>query len=108
MFLFHRSSRLRTNTSLKSLLYGAPRQIAGERRCISSSAPSFSSSHTVTLDNETLYLDEKLARALGWTPEAGVDGVKLSLHGWKSHYFVVTKAGTDSGETRMLYLCFRR
>jgi len=64
---------------------------------VSSSPLSFSSHHTVTLDNEALYLDEKLARALGWTPEAGVDGVKLSLHGWKSHYFVITRAGTDSG-----------
>jgi hypothetical protein len=101
MFLLHRGSHLRTNISLKSLHCGAPRQIAGARRSLASS------SHTVTFDNETLYLDEKLARALGWTPEAGVDGVKLSLHGWKSHYFVITKAGTDSGEAQMLYLCFK-
>lgn len=38
--------------------------------------------YTVTLDNETLYVSEELARALGWTPEVEHKGVRLSLHGW--------------------------
>ncbi|KAH8117279.1 hypothetical protein DFH11DRAFT_996982 [Phellopilus nigrolimitatus] len=50
----------------------------------------------VVLDNQTLYVGKPLAEALGWTPQAGINGVKLSLHGWDPTFFTITRAGTDS------------
>jgi hypothetical protein len=40
------------------------------------------SEHRVILDNQTLYVDQSLAEALGWKPEQGSDaGIELSLSG---------------------------
>jgi len=51
----------------------------------------------VVLDNETLYIDQILAEALGWKPdETNKDGVSLTLSGWSPHYFAIAKTGTDS------------
>ena len=79
------------------------------RRSLSSPSPSASELHAprefkVVLDNETLYIGEPLAHALGWTPEKSAEGLKLRLSGWSPHYFTVTRAGTDSG-TLALFGC---
>ena len=60
--------------------------------------------YTVTLDNETLYINEDVARALGWTPETGHAGVKLTLHGWEPRFFAITPTGSDSGQLSILFL----
>ncbi|KAH8116015.1 hypothetical protein DFH11DRAFT_1583597 [Phellopilus nigrolimitatus] len=62
----------------------------------SSNSSSTALQFKVVLDNQTLYVGKPLAEALGWTPQAGVDGVKLSLHGWDPTFFTITRAGTDS------------
>ncbi|KAF9556903.1 hypothetical protein CPC08DRAFT_693799 [Agrocybe pediades] len=49
-----------------------------------------------TLDGGTLYVEEEVARALGWTEETSPDGVSLRLSGWGPHYFAITRKGTDS------------
>lgn len=58
--------------------------------------------HKVTLDNKTLYIDQSLAEALGWSPQSGSDaGIQLSMStmtGWGPSYFTITAAGSDSGE----------
>jgi len=57
------------------------------------------SEHRVTLDNQTLYIDQSLAEALGWKPEQGSDaGIKLSLSGWGPTYFTIAPTGSESGE----------
>lgn len=53
--------------------------------------------HKVVLDNGTLYLGRELAKALGWKPELGKQGVNLTLRGWEPTYFTVTVTGSDSG-----------
>ena len=46
------------------------------------------SKHSVILDNQTLYVDQSLAEALGWKPDQGSDaGIELSLSGWGPTYF---------------------
>lgn len=69
-------------------------------RYLASSLPMRSATeHKVVLDNETLYIGQDLAEALGWKPEKGSDaGIHLSLSGWSPRYFTITPAGTDSGE----------
>lgn len=57
-----------------------------------------SSEHKVLCDGQTLYIGQDLAEALGWQPEQGVSGLKLSLHGWAPHYFTITPQGTDNGQ----------
>ncbi|KAI5122740.1 hypothetical protein M0805_009825 [Coniferiporia weirii] len=55
------------------------------------------SEHRVVLDNQTLYIDQTLAEALGWKPEQGSDaGVQLSLSGWGPTYFAIAPTGSDS------------
>ncbi|KAF4622349.1 hypothetical protein D9613_009482 [Agrocybe pediades] len=49
-----------------------------------------------TLDGGTLYVEEDVARALGWTEETSPDGVSLRLSGWGPHYFAITQKGTDA------------
>ncbi|TBU29951.1 hypothetical protein BD311DRAFT_659881 [Dichomitus squalens] len=49
----------------------------------------------VVLDNGTLYVDQALAEALGWTPTQ-TQGVSLTLSGWEPHYFAIARTGTDS------------
>ncbi|TDL30217.1 hypothetical protein BD410DRAFT_56312 [Rickenella mellea] len=63
----------------------------------SSTSTRSTSKHTVVLDNQTLYIDESLAKALGWNPQHGSDvGVPLSLSGWGPSYFTITPKGSDS------------
>ncbi|KAH9850424.1 hypothetical protein C2E23DRAFT_835058 [Lenzites betulinus] len=50
----------------------------------------------VILDNDTLYVDQRLAEALGWTTATQAEGVSLTLNGWAPHYFAITRTGTDS------------
>lgn len=50
-----------------------------------------------TLDGSTLYVDEDVAEALGWTQGTSADGVTLRLSGWKPHYFAITQKGTEAG-----------
>lgn len=62
-------------------------------RLISSSAREYK----VILDNNTLYVDQSLAEALGWKPGLPPSGVNLTLSGWEPHYFAIAQTGTDSG-----------
>lgn len=55
--------------------------------------------HKVVHDGRTLYIEQDLAEALGWTPEQGPEGLRLTLHGWAPSYFSVTPQGSDSGES---------
>lgn len=82
--------RSRLGTSLSSYAYA--------RRMISSSTREFK----VILDNETLYVPQPVAEALGWNPvsDAQTGSVPLILHGWNPQYFSITQAGTESGESR--------
>lgn len=54
--------------------------------------------HRVTLDRAsgTVYIDQKLAEALGWNPDKGRECVPLTLSGWAPHYFAITAEGTDA------------
>lgn len=67
--------------------------------------PSSPKEFTVVLDGETLDVNQKLAKALGWNPDTGVAGVGLNLSGWAPHYFAVTRAGTDSGKSSNPLIC---
>lgn len=52
----------------------------------------------VLLDNETLYVEQELAEALGWKPDVKSEqGVSLTLSGWAPNYFAIARTGTDSG-----------
>ncbi|EJD45760.1 hypothetical protein AURDEDRAFT_165210 [Auricularia subglabra TFB-10046 SS5] len=44
----------------------------------------------------TVYIDQKLAEALGWDPEKGRECVQLTLSGWAPNYFAITAEGTDA------------
>ena len=53
----------------------------------------------VVLDNDTLYVDQELAEALGWSPsQPQTQGVSLTLSGWAPNYFAIARTGSDSGE----------
>ncbi|KAF8590846.1 hypothetical protein K439DRAFT_1299745, partial [Ramaria rubella] len=58
--------------------------------------PSPPTEHKVLLDGQTLYITKELAQALGWKADQGLDGFKLTLHGWEPSFFTVTPSGTDS------------
>jgi hypothetical protein len=61
------------------------------------------SEHRVILDNQTLYVDQSLAEALGWKPEQGSDaGIELSLSGWGPTYFTIAPTGSQSGESQCI------
>jgi len=63
------------------------------------------SEHRVILDNQTLYVDQSLAQALGWKPEQGSEaGVELSLSGWGPNYFTISPAGSESGESHIVLM----
>ena len=76
------------------------------KRFISSSARGRSESSVrefkVILDNDTLYVDQSLAEALGWTPQVEASkGVSLTLSGWAPNYFAIAQTGSDAG-TRII------
>lgn len=73
------------------------RTLLGKRYNTTSSKSSGPREFKVVLDNETLYVDQQLAEALGWKPGQGIDGVPLTLSGWPPHYFAIARTGTDSG-----------
>ena len=75
----------------------SPSSLGYRRRSESSSTREF----RVVLDNETLYIDKSLAEALGWTPNTGHEGVKLSLHGWDPTYFTITPSGSHAGKKKV-------
>ncbi|KAI0317895.1 hypothetical protein OF83DRAFT_1057801 [Amylostereum chailletii] len=71
------------------------------RHSLSSAGPSPSGSSfprqfKVLLDNDTLYIDQSLAEALGWTPGTSAKGVPLTLSGWAPNYFAIAQSGSDS------------
>ena len=52
----------------------------------------------MVLDNETLYIEQPLAEALGWKPDVDpTKGVPLTLSGWAPNYFAIAKTDSDSG-----------
>lgn len=57
------------------------------------------SEHKVILDNQTLYVDQSLAEALGWKPNSDAGPIQLSLNGWAPTYFTITPTGSDSGRS---------
>lgn len=56
--------------------------------------------HNCALDNETLYVSEDIAKALGWKPDQDPKGLSLTLHGWAPGYFAIAPTGSDSGTVR--------
>lgn len=61
------------------------------------------SKHSVILDNQTLYVDQSLAEALGWKPDQGSDaGIELSLSGWGPTYFTIAPTGSESGQSQCI------
>ncbi|RDX49905.1 hypothetical protein OH76DRAFT_1381557 [Lentinus brumalis] len=67
-------------------------------RCQSSTArlgPAAPKEFKVVLDNDTLYIDQGLAEALGWD-RVKQDSVPLTLHGWGPTYFAIARTGSDS------------
>lgn len=68
---------------------------------------------TVTLDaaSRTLYVDQALAEALGWTDSAN-SSISLTLSGKAPHYFAIAPTGSDAGpfnnQTRAQRLMRRR
>ena len=81
MAIFHRSRRA-TAAFLGRLSATNPRLLAvtpRTRPC----QQSTSSQHKVTLSGETLYIEQDLAEALGWTPQHTTDGASLRLSGWR-------------------------
>ncbi|KAI1793260.1 hypothetical protein LXA43DRAFT_1092813 [Ganoderma leucocontextum] len=59
-------------------------------------APAPPKEFKVVLENDTLYVDQELAEALGWN--AGTDpaeGVPLTLNGWGPRYFAIARKGSD-------------
>ncbi|KAI0688891.1 hypothetical protein C8Q76DRAFT_260106 [Earliella scabrosa] len=51
--------------------------------------------YKVVLDNETLYIDQELAEALGWDATKR-DSVPLTLSGWAPRYFAIARTGSDT------------
>ena len=75
-----------------------PKRITGIRAQSILSASPTAREFKVVLDNGTVYVDQALAEALGWTPDQPTEGVPLTLSGWEPHYFAIARTGTDSGE----------
>ncbi|KAJ6504227.1 hypothetical protein C8R47DRAFT_1067171 [Mycena vitilis] len=77
----------------------APRQSLG-RRAFHVSRPAYHPSprqeFKVVLDNNTLYVEQPVAEALGWDPAAGATPVQLTLSGWAPNYFAIAPSGSDS------------
>ncbi|KAI0714040.1 hypothetical protein C8T65DRAFT_645309 [Cerioporus squamosus] len=58
-------------------------------------SPAAPKEFKVVLDNETLYIDQHLAEALGWDRERQ-ESIPLTLHGWGPNYFAIARTGSDS------------
>ena len=59
--------------------------------------PSRRQEFKVVLDNDTLYVPQEVAEALGWKPQEVAKPVQLTLSGWAPNYFAVARTGSDSG-----------
>lgn len=55
----------------------------------------------VVLDNGTLYVDQAVAEALGWSTDRP-NGVPLTLSGWQPKYFAIARTGTDNGKSKSI------
>ena len=102
--------RLRATITKAMLLLRRPalRPFMSLRHRSSSTTPS-RREFKVVLDNDTLYVEQPLAEALGWTPDMSTEnGVPLTLRGWAPHYFAIARAGSDAGEwwSRVIVPCF--
>lgn len=76
----------------------ALRPLLAGRRPVSTSGRPLRQEFKVILDNDTLYIEQPLAEALGWKPDVDpAKGVPLTLSGWAPNYFVVARAGSDNG-----------
>ncbi|CDO75391.1 hypothetical protein BN946_scf185012.g8 [Trametes cinnabarina] len=80
---------------LSRVLSITPRRIVGTRSQSILSPNSTAREFKVVLDNGTVYVDQALAEALGWSPTQ-TEGVSLTLSGWEPHYFAIARTGTDS------------
>ncbi|CDO77680.1 hypothetical protein BN946_scf184969.g31 [Trametes cinnabarina] len=80
---------------LSRILSITPRRIVGIRSQSILSPNSNAREFKVVLDNGTVYVNQALAEALGWTPTQ-TEGVSLTLSGWEPHYFAIACTGTDS------------
>ncbi|KAF7365549.1 hypothetical protein MVEN_00428200 [Mycena venus] len=58
--------------------------------------PSKPQEFKVVLDNNTLYVEQPIAEALGWQPADGAKAVQLTLSGWAPNYFAIAPSGSDS------------
>ena len=58
----------------------------------------------VVLDNGTVYVDQAVAEALGWSTDKEAS-IPLTLRGWSPHYFAITRRGTDDGTSESLFDC---
>ena len=76
-----------------------PRRMMGVRSQSILSPTSNAREFKVVLDNGTVYVDQALAEALGWSPTQ-TEGVSLTLSGWGPHYFAIARTGTDSGRSK--------
>ena len=66
-------------------------------RAFSSSATSQVRQLKVILDGQTLYIEKPLAKALGWNPGTGTEGLSLRLSGWEPTFFAITPTDSDAG-----------
>ncbi|KAI0651269.1 hypothetical protein C8Q79DRAFT_932469 [Trametes meyenii] len=80
---------------LSRIFSAVPRRIVGMRPQSVLSTSTTAREFKVVLDNGTVYVDQALAEALGWTPEQ-TQGVSLTLSGQQPHYFAIARTGTDS------------
>ncbi|KAF8966505.1 hypothetical protein BDZ97DRAFT_1657605 [Flammula alnicola] len=89
MYLLRATSTISARTSIVR-----PRSLSsiGSFKHRSTSAREFK----VILDNDTLYIEQPLAEALGWKPDVSSQGIPLTLSGWQPHYFAITRTGTDA------------
>lgn len=72
--------------------------LAHGRRYLSTPHSPLRREFKVVLDNDTLYVEQALAEALGWKAGAvGTESVPLTLSGWSPHYFAIAKTGSDAG-----------
>lgn len=62
------------------------------------------------LDNQTLYINQEMAEALGWKESNGgaAESVQLTLNGWAPTYFTITPAGTNSGSSFTFLLIYEK
>ncbi len=88
---------------LSRILRSATRRTHGLRFQSVLSSSCTAKQFKVVLDNDTVYVDQELAEALGWAPTQ-TQGVSLTLSGWAPNYFAIARTGSDSGVYRFILL----